>query len=143
MGNLSVLGRLGFNPPALLVHLFLNMFTQLVCVSGVNQLASTSTALSVSIVLNLRKFTSLILSFILFGHPIDTGIIVGGLCVFTGALWYAKKPSVSTADKEPSNGDLSFRPLEPKGETRSNVEQGELGAPLLSPTTEKDEDVDS
>lgn len=139
--SVSIFGKIGYNPPSLLVHLLLNMITQLVCVSGVNQLASTSTALSVSIVLNLRKFTSLILSFVLFGHPIDTGIVIGGLCVFLGALWYAKKPAAKSAAAEPKNGDLSLRSIEPKVDSRtSNVEQGELGVPLLSPTTEPKED---
>lgn len=132
--SLTTFGSGLFNPPSLLVHLFLNMFTQLICVSGVNQLASTSTALSVSIVLNLRKFTSLILSYLLFGHPIDTGIIVGGLCVFVGALWYARKPPAKTADKEPKNGDLTLREIEPKADIVANSsEQSEHIVPLLTP----------
>lgn len=82
---------LPFNPPILIVYLFLNVFTQLLCVSGVNQLASSSTALSVSIVLNLRKFISLALSFCVFGHRIDTGIVVGATFVFIGAGWYSQE----------------------------------------------------
>lgn len=67
--------------------------TQLVCVCGVNQLASTTTALSVSIVLNLRKFTSLVISFVIFGHKIDAGVMTGAVFVFMGALWYSQEAS--------------------------------------------------
>ncbi|ORY75717.1 UDP-N-acetylglucosamine transporter yea4, partial [Protomyces lactucae-debilis] len=72
------------NPPSLVVHLVLNVITQLICISGVNRLASHSTALSVSIVLNLRKFISLVLSFCVFGHHIDPGIVLGAALVFLG-----------------------------------------------------------
>lgn len=75
----------------MLVDLLLNVVTQLVCVAGVNQLASTSTALSVSIVLNLRKFTSLVLSFVVFGHKLHAGLVVGAILVFVGAFWYSQE----------------------------------------------------
>lgn len=88
---------LPYNPPILISHLILNVVTQLICVTGVNQLASTSTALSVSIVLNLRKFTSLVLSFVIFGHHLDSGIVFGAIFVFLGALWYSQEKSPGQA----------------------------------------------
>ena len=81
------------NPPTLLVYLFLNVFTQFLCVSGVNQLASSTTALSVSIVLNLRKFISLVLSYCVFGHRLDLGMVTGATLVFIGAGWYSQESS--------------------------------------------------
>ena len=85
------------NPPILIVYLFINVFTQLICVAGVNQLASASTALSVSIVLNLRKFVSLVLSLCVFGHQIDAGIVIGATLVFLGAGWYSQESQAKTA----------------------------------------------
>ena len=67
----------------------LNILTQFLCVVGVNQMAVVSSALSVTVVLNLRKFTSLVLSYGLFGHMLDVGMALGSALVFGGALAYA------------------------------------------------------
>lgn len=65
--------RIRSDPTALLGHLFLHMFTQLACVSGVNQL--TLRSIAVSMLLNLQDFNGSIVSFVLFGRSIDVGII--------------------------------------------------------------------
>jgi UDP-xylose/UDP-N-acetylglucosamine transporter B4 len=80
------MGRTLMNPPRAIVELVLNVLTQLICIIGVNRLASKSTALSVSIVLNLRKFLSLVLSFCVFGHRIDPGIVCGAILVLLGGM---------------------------------------------------------
>lgn len=75
--------------PNLVPFLGLNILTQFLCVVGVNQMAVVSSALSVTVVLNLRKFTSLVLSYGIFGHMLDAGMAIGSVLVFGGALVYA------------------------------------------------------
>ncbi|KAA8573662.1 hypothetical protein EYC84_005243 [Monilinia fructicola] len=45
----------------------MNVLTQYACIRGVNLLAAASSALTVTIVLNVRKLISLLLSIWLFG----------------------------------------------------------------------------
>ena len=79
-----------FTPRSTMLPLLgVNILTQFLCVVGVNQMAVASSALSVTVVLNLRKFTSLVLSYGIFGHMLDVGMAVGSICVFGGALAYA------------------------------------------------------
>lgn len=77
------------SPPWRLVLLLLNAGTQYFCVRGVNNLAGNFTALTVSIVLNIRKFVSLILSIYLFGNHLSLGTMVGAVLVFFGAGMYS------------------------------------------------------
>jgi UDP-xylose/UDP-N-acetylglucosamine transporter B4 len=79
--------------PRLLWHLFVNMFTQYVCVRGVNILGANATALTVTIVLNLRKFVSLLLSIIIFKNHLGPTAVVGTVFVFIGAAWYSWESS--------------------------------------------------
>lgn len=73
-----------YNPPTLVVHYLGNIITQFLCVAGVNMLASCTTALSVTIILNLRKFTSIVFSFWYFRHPATLSFVIGVLFVFAG-----------------------------------------------------------
>jgi len=63
--------------------------TQYLCVRGVNRLSAISTALTIAIILNIRKFTSLALSVALFGNKLAMGVKVGVVLVAAGAAWYA------------------------------------------------------
>ena len=58
----SLSPRLVFNVPTVYVPLALNTFMQLVCVAGVNRLTTRVSALTVTLVLVVRKATSLVLS---------------------------------------------------------------------------------
>lgn len=94
-----------FRIPEAFFYLFLNAFTQFVCVRGVNNLAGNASALTVSIVLNVRKFVSLLLSIYLFGTQLSQGTIIGTLLVFVGASLYSysssgSKPSVPPEKKQ-------------------------------------------
>lgn len=109
----------------MLVDLFLNVFTQLICVAGVNQLASASTALSVSIVLNLRKFTSLVLSFVIFGHKLHVGLAVGAILVFVGALWYSQESPHISQKLEVRNSEINLQAMADTGERKAQ------GTPML------------
>ena len=74
--------------PEHLVSLALNAVTQFACINGVNLLAATTTALGVSIVLNVRKLVSLFVSIWLFGNQLPVGVLVSAAVVFASAgIW--------------------------------------------------------
>uniref|UniRef100_A0A060TG58 ARAD1D28072p n=1 Tax=Blastobotrys adeninivorans TaxID=409370 RepID=A0A060TG58_BLAAD len=75
--------------PRHILYLGLNSVTQYICVRGVNMLAGNTSALAVTIALNIRKFMSLILSTILFGNSLSPQGMLGAGLVFTGALLYS------------------------------------------------------
>ncbi|TQW06770.1 UDP-N-acetylglucosamine transporter YEA4 [Cordyceps javanica] len=74
----------GLRVPSQLVNVTVNILTQYACIRGVNLLAAASSALTVTIVLNIRKLVSLLLSIWLFGNSLAAGTIVGALLVFGG-----------------------------------------------------------
>lgn len=74
--------------PEQLLYLSANVLTQYACIRGVNLLAAKSTALTVTIVLNIRKLVSLLLSIWLFGNSLAQGTLAGAVVVFgAGALY--------------------------------------------------------
>ncbi|KAH7392612.1 UAA transporter [Pyrenochaeta sp. MPI-SDFR-AT-0127] len=75
--------------PVDFILLTLNALTQFLCVKGVNLLTSVSSALSVCIVLNVRKLVSLLLSVWIFGTKLETGFILGTVVVFGSVVVYA------------------------------------------------------
>jgi UDP-xylose/UDP-N-acetylglucosamine transporter B4 len=75
--------------PSQLAYFVINVLTQYACIRGVNLLASTASALSVTIVLNVRKLFSLLLSIWLFGNKLAPGTLVGAIIVFTAGGMYS------------------------------------------------------
>jgi drug/metabolite transporter (DMT)-like permease len=74
--------------PRGVLFLFLNACAQLACISGVNLLSAKSSAVTVTIVLNIRKLVSFILSTIIFGHELSPMMMLGSALVFgSGALY--------------------------------------------------------
>ncbi|KAK4197034.1 UAA transporter family-domain-containing protein [Triangularia verruculosa] len=74
--------------PSQLFYLTLNVLTQYACIRGVNLLAAASSALTVTIVLNIRKLISLLLSIWLFGNRLAFGTLIGACIVFfAGGLY--------------------------------------------------------
>ncbi len=74
--------------PSQLFYLVLNVLTQYACIRGVNLLAAASSALTVTIVLNIRKLVSLLLSIWLFGNRLASGTMLGAAVVFfAGGLY--------------------------------------------------------
>lgn len=74
--------------PQGIFYLVSNALTQLICISGVNLLSSKSSAVTVTIVLNIRKLVSFILSTLIFGHSLNPLMILGSTLVFgSGALY--------------------------------------------------------
>ncbi|KAI9782106.1 MAG: golgi uridine diphosphate-N- acetylglucosamine transporter [Geoglossum umbratile] len=75
--------------PKHLLSLLLNAMTQFACIRGVNLLGSRASALTVTIVLNIRKLVSLLLSVRLFGNQLSPIVMTGAVVVFTAGAMYA------------------------------------------------------
>lgn len=78
--------------PSQLVFLAANVLTQYACIRGVNILAAVSSALTVTIVLSVRKLVSLLLSIWLFGNSLAAGTMLGALIVFSAGALYSIGP---------------------------------------------------
>ena len=75
--------------PSQLAFLVTNVLTQYACIRGVNLLAAGASALTVTIVLNVRKLLSLLLSIWLFGNRLSPGTLVGAFIVFSSGALYS------------------------------------------------------
>nr|CAG8541545.1 964_t:CDS:10 [Entrophospora candida] len=75
--------------PRTWLYLIMNVLTQYLCISGVHRLHSVSSALTVNLVLNLRKFISLVLSVLFFDNDFHIGMGIGGTFVFIGTILYS------------------------------------------------------
>lgn len=83
--------------PSQLAFLVTNVLTQYACIRGVNLLAASVSALTVTIVLNVRKLLSLLLSIWLFGNKLSPGTLVGAVIVFGSGALYSMDGSRSKA----------------------------------------------
>ncbi|KAB5580419.1 hypothetical protein GE09DRAFT_1212871 [Coniochaeta sp. 2T2.1] len=97
--------------PNQLFYLVVNVLTQYACIRGVNLLAAASSALTVTIVLNIRKLVSLLLSIWLFGNQLAVGTLLGAVVVFSAGGLYSldkggKKPNFSSFD-DPASGSTT------------------------------------
>ncbi|KAA0190889.1 hypothetical protein HAZT_HAZT002568 [Hyalella azteca] len=78
--------------PRLYLYLAGNTLTQYVCISSVFSLTSQVSSLHVTLVLTLRKFSSLIFSIFYFGntftltHWVGTTLVFGGTLIFTNVI---------------------------------------------------------
>lgn len=99
-------GSLGIQVPSQLANVAANILTQYACIRGVNLLAAASSALTVTIVLNIRKLVSLLLSIWLFGNSLAVGTVIGALLVFGGGALYtldSKSSAVKPVSKDPES----------------------------------------
>jgi UDP-xylose/UDP-N-acetylglucosamine transporter B4 len=97
--------------PSQLAFLVANVLTQYACIRGVNLLAAAASALTVTIVLNVRKLISLLMSIWLFGNKLSPGTLLGAVIVFgSGALY--------SLDGSKSKG---------RSKTRAGVANGKIG----------------
>lgn len=96
--------------PQGVLFLLINSITQLACISGVNLLSSKSSAVTVTIVLNIRKLVSFIFSTILFGHHLSNKMMIGSALVFGSGALYGWETSWRLPQerkaKEQANGTL-------------------------------------
>ncbi|XP_038667735.1 UDP-xylose and UDP-N-acetylglucosamine transporter isoform X1 [Scyliorhinus canicula] len=81
---------LGIAVPIMWFYLVMNVLTQYVCIRGVFILTTECTSLTVTLVVTLRKFISLIFSIVYFKNPFTFWHWIGTLVVFIGTLTYAE-----------------------------------------------------
>ncbi len=98
--SLPVFNELSAHVPSQIVFLAINVLTQYACIRGVNLLAAASSALTVTIVLNIRKLLSLLLSIWLFGNMLTPGTILGAVVVFSAGALYSLGRHPATTGKE-------------------------------------------
>ncbi|KAK5015966.1 golgi uridine diphosphate-N-acetylglucosamine transporter [Cryomyces antarcticus] len=116
--------------PAGLLYLVLNALTQLACISGVNVLSARSSAVTVTIVLNIRKLVSFLLSAALFGHRFPPAMLLGAALVFGSGALYGWETSVRIPAKrragEARDGDGVVREKADEGGGYGWVENGRV-----------------
>jgi UDP-xylose/UDP-N-acetylglucosamine transporter B4 len=74
--------------PVIWMYLLGNVLTQYVCISSVFVLTTECSSLTVTLVLTLRKFTSLLISILYFDNPFTFWHWFGTSCVFVGTLMF-------------------------------------------------------
>ncbi|RDW64281.1 putative UPD-GlcNAc transporter (Mnn2-2) [Aspergillus mulundensis] len=74
--------------PIQVFYLLLNALTQYWCIRGVHLLSAKSSSLTVTIILNVRKLVSLLLSIHIFGNSLSHGVLAGAILVFVGGGMY-------------------------------------------------------
>jgi UDP-xylose/UDP-N-acetylglucosamine transporter B4 len=95
--------------PSQLAYLVINVLTQYACIRGVNLLAASASALTVTIVLNVRKLVSLLLSIWLFGHRLSPGTLLGAIIVFSAGGMYSLdgKKGIGRARQRANTGTVN------------------------------------
>lgn len=89
-------------PQSVLV-LVTNLVSQNICLTGVNILSSHTSALTLSVVLLVRKFISLLLSVIFFNNSLSKTSYIGITIVFFGAFLYSLGGRKVKSEKTSSN----------------------------------------
>lgn len=84
----NVLDAILSRTPSKIFYLIINALTQYICIRGVYLLAAKSSSLTVTIVLNIRKLVSLLLSIYIFGNSLASGVLIGAGFVFLGGALY-------------------------------------------------------
>lgn len=72
--------------PLQLLYLIGNVLTQFVCIAGVYVLTTECKSLTVTLVVTLRKFSSLIFSIVYFKNDFTIMHWLGTICVFVGTI---------------------------------------------------------
>ncbi|CAB3364520.1 Hypothetical predicted protein [Cloeon dipterum] len=80
---------LGVIVPCTLVYLALNVLSQFICISSVYALTTECTSLTVTLVVTLRKFLSLVFSIWYFQNPFTAYHWLGTLLIFGGTIGFS------------------------------------------------------
>lgn len=81
---------LGISFPSQWWYIIANVITQYVCISSVYVLTTECTSLTVTLVVTLRKFISLLFSIVYFSNPFTIYHWIGTLLVFTGTIIFTE-----------------------------------------------------
>ena len=97
--------------PSSVSMLALNALTQFACISGVNLLSAKTSAVTVTIVLNIRKLVSFILSIWIFGNEMSSQMTFGAILVFGSGALYGWETSMGIKRrKQTFDADKKLRP---------------------------------
>ena len=80
--------------PKTLFFLLCNVITQYICISAVFVLTSECSSLTVTLVVTLRKFLSLLFSIWYFQNPFTSYHWLGTCLVFSGTLLFSDVPGM-------------------------------------------------
>ena len=86
--------------PVMLIYLLGNVITQYVCISSVFVLTTECASLTVTLVITLRKFISLLFSILYFKNPFTVYHWLGTALVFGGTLLFSDIPGMMRTGKE-------------------------------------------
>lgn len=89
--------------PQSVIMLTVNAITQFACISGVNLLSAKTSAVTVTIVLNIRKLVSFIFSIWLFGNKMSNQMLIGAALVFGAGALYGYETSFRLRRKSTAN----------------------------------------
>ncbi|XP_056595992.1 UDP-xylose and UDP-N-acetylglucosamine transporter [Triplophysa dalaica] len=81
---------IGHSMPVMWFYLLMNVITQYVCIRGVFILTTECASLTVTLVVTLRKFLSLVISILYFQNPFTAWHWTGTAVVFLGTLIYTE-----------------------------------------------------
>ncbi|GAB1861199.1 UDP-xylose and UDP-N-acetylglucosamine transporter-like [Camponotus japonicus] len=81
---------IGVHMPSLIAYLIGNVLTQYICISSVFTLTTECSSLTVTLVITLRKFLSLLFSIIYFKNPFTIHHWIGTLLVFIGTIIFTE-----------------------------------------------------
>ena len=96
---------LGTAAPVMLLQLAANVVLQYFCILSVFVLTTECTSLTASLVLTIRKFISVLFSIWYFQNPftplhwVGTGLVFGGIVLFSDIPGYLKKQRAGTLKK--------------------------------------------
>jgi len=91
---------LNLSIPSMLLYLLGNIITQYVCISAVFVLTTECASLTVTMVVTLRKFLSLLFSILYFNNPFTLYHWLGTALVFGGTLLFSDIPGMIRASRE-------------------------------------------
>lgn len=89
------------------IYLTANAVTQLLCITGVNILSANTSAVTVTIVLNIRKLVSFLLSIWIFGNQMSGLMKFGAAMVFGAGALYGWETSYRIPQKRKLEAEKS------------------------------------
>eukprot|EP00931_Biecheleriopsis_adriatica_P118158 TRINITY_DN93615_c0_g1_i1.p1 TRINITY_DN93615_c0_g1~~TRINITY_DN93615_c0_g1_i1.p1 ORF type:complete len:378 (+),score=60.21 TRINITY_DN93615_c0_g1_i1:138-1136(+) len=94
---LPFLEFLPFPVPSRVVWLLINNVAQTICLKGVFLTSANVTPLSLTIILSVRKFLSVVVSIVVFSNPWNNYHSIATVLIFGGAFMYSQAPDAAPA----------------------------------------------
>ncbi|KAI8923380.1 UAA transporter family-domain-containing protein [Entophlyctis helioformis] len=98
--------------PEMWVYLAWNVLTQYVCISGVHKLSSMASAVTLNLILTVRKFVSLVLSVMIFKNEFTAYNWMGAVAVFLGTIVYSTARTAKPKASSPSSSKTGTHRLD-------------------------------